>query len=171
MSRGRGPGLPTSARSSLQHAVVGLGTSILPGDARMRTVDNCTRARRSAYMPSLRLRRCPRHWWQSGDSTESKLAVKRDCIRIHMCIERRIYSSYSDDKPEDGSLALARAQQRKTTRVSLDAPAKQKEATKVELTDAMAQEDSTRMFICPHIGVALTTLIKLKSSGGHCAHR
>ena len=31
--------------------------------------------------------------------------------------------------------------------------------------DAMAQADSTGMFICPHTGVALTTLMKLRSSG------
>ena len=31
--------------------------------------------------------------------------------------------------------------------------------------DAMAQADSTGMFICPHTGVALTALMKLKSSG------
>jgi threonine synthase len=31
--------------------------------------------------------------------------------------------------------------------------------------DAMAQADSTGMFICPHTGVALTALIKLRKSG------
>ena len=31
--------------------------------------------------------------------------------------------------------------------------------------DAMAQADSTGMFICPHTGVALTALMKLRSNG------
>lgn len=31
--------------------------------------------------------------------------------------------------------------------------------------DAMAQADSTGMFICPHTGVALTALFKLRNSG------
>lgn len=39
------------------------------------------------------------------------------------------------------------------------------EATEEELMDAMAQADSTGMFICPHTGVALTALIKLRNSG------
>nr|WBN92626.1 threonine synthase [Passiflora edulis] len=39
------------------------------------------------------------------------------------------------------------------------------EATEEELMDAMAQADSTGMFICPHTGVALTALIKLRQSG------
>ncbi|KAL9270784.1 Threonine synthase, chloroplastic-like protein, partial [Drosera capensis] len=39
------------------------------------------------------------------------------------------------------------------------------EATEEELMDAMAQADSTGMFICPHTGVALTALSKLKRSG------
>ena len=39
------------------------------------------------------------------------------------------------------------------------------EATEEELMDAMAQADSTGMFICPHTGVALTALIKLRKSG------
>ena len=38
------------------------------------------------------------------------------------------------------------------------------EATEEELMDAMAQADSTGMFICPHTGVALTALMKLRSS-------
>lgn len=39
------------------------------------------------------------------------------------------------------------------------------EATEEELMDAMAQADSTGMFICPHTGVALTALDKLRNSG------
>lgn len=39
------------------------------------------------------------------------------------------------------------------------------EATEEELMDATAQADSTGMFICPHTGVALTALIKLRNSG------
>ncbi|TXG64448.1 hypothetical protein EZV62_011442 [Acer yangbiense] len=39
------------------------------------------------------------------------------------------------------------------------------EATEEELMDAMAQADSTGMFICPHTGVALTALKKLRDSG------
>ncbi|KAE8714094.1 Threonine synthase [Hibiscus syriacus] len=39
------------------------------------------------------------------------------------------------------------------------------EATEEELMDAMAQADSTGMFICPHTGVALTALMKLRNSG------
>ncbi|CAL0325518.1 unnamed protein product [Lupinus luteus] len=39
------------------------------------------------------------------------------------------------------------------------------EATEEELMDAMAQADSTGMFVCPHTGVALTALIKLRNSG------
>ncbi|KAL9242134.1 hypothetical protein vseg_016165 [Gypsophila vaccaria] len=39
------------------------------------------------------------------------------------------------------------------------------EATEEELMDAMARADSTGMFICPHTGVALTALDKLRSSG------
>jgi threonine synthase len=39
------------------------------------------------------------------------------------------------------------------------------EATEEELMDAMAQADSTGMFICPHTGVALTALMKLRKSG------
>ncbi|KAJ7979287.1 Threonine synthase, chloroplastic [Quillaja saponaria] len=39
------------------------------------------------------------------------------------------------------------------------------EASEEELMDAMAQADSTGMFICPHTGVALTALIKLRNSG------
>ncbi|GAB2218093.1 hypothetical protein Droror1_Dr00001311 [Drosera rotundifolia] len=39
------------------------------------------------------------------------------------------------------------------------------EATEEELMDAMAQADSTGMFICPHTGVALTALSKLRRSG------
>ncbi|KAF7814083.1 threonine synthase, chloroplastic [Senna tora] len=39
------------------------------------------------------------------------------------------------------------------------------EATEEELMDAMAQADSTGMFICPHTGVALTALFKLRRSG------
>ncbi|KAF5817887.1 putative threonine synthase [Helianthus annuus] len=40
-----------------------------------------------------------------------------------------------------------------------------KEATEEELMDAMAQADATGMFICPHTGVALTALVKLRNSG------
>ncbi|KAL6144502.1 hypothetical protein ACLB2K_055194 [Fragaria x ananassa] len=39
------------------------------------------------------------------------------------------------------------------------------EATEEELMDAMAQADSTGMFICPHTGVALAALIKLRNKG------
>ncbi|EPS70968.1 threonine synthase, chloroplastic [Genlisea aurea] len=39
------------------------------------------------------------------------------------------------------------------------------EASEEELMDAMAQADSTGMFICPHTGVALSALIKLRSQG------
>ncbi|KAK8550329.1 hypothetical protein V6N13_118846 [Hibiscus sabdariffa] len=39
------------------------------------------------------------------------------------------------------------------------------EASEEELMDAMAQADSTGMFICPHTGVALTALMKLRNSG------
>ncbi|KAL3632030.1 hypothetical protein CASFOL_025014 [Castilleja foliolosa] len=39
------------------------------------------------------------------------------------------------------------------------------EATEEELMDAMAQADSTGMFICPHTGVALSVLFKLRNSG------
>ncbi|PQQ08878.1 threonine synthase chloroplastic-like [Prunus yedoensis var. nudiflora] len=39
------------------------------------------------------------------------------------------------------------------------------EASEEELMDAMAQADSTGMFICPHTGVALTALDKLRKSG------
>ncbi|KAB2613040.1 threonine synthase [Pyrus ussuriensis x Pyrus communis] len=39
------------------------------------------------------------------------------------------------------------------------------EATEQELMDAMAQADSTGMFICPHTGVALAALIKLRNQG------
>lgn len=39
------------------------------------------------------------------------------------------------------------------------------EATEEELMDATAQADSTGMFICPHTGVALTALIKLRNRG------
>ncbi|CAN4098533.1 unnamed protein product [Withania somnifera] len=39
------------------------------------------------------------------------------------------------------------------------------EATEEELMDAMAQADSTGMFICPHTGVALTALSKLRKAG------
>lgn len=39
------------------------------------------------------------------------------------------------------------------------------EATEEELMDAMALADSTGMFICPHTGVALTALTKLRNSG------
>ena len=39
------------------------------------------------------------------------------------------------------------------------------EATEEELMDAMGQADSTGMFICPHTGVALTALFKLRNSG------
>ncbi|KAJ0633311.1 putative threonine synthase [Helianthus annuus] len=38
-------------------------------------------------------------------------------------------------------------------------------ATEEELMDAMAQADATGMFICPHTGVALTALVKLRNSG------
>ncbi|XP_039121677.1 threonine synthase, chloroplastic-like [Dioscorea cayenensis subsp. rotundata] len=39
------------------------------------------------------------------------------------------------------------------------------EATEEELMDAMAQADRTGMFACPHTGVALAALIKLRDSG------
>ncbi|XP_077238840.1 threonine synthase, chloroplastic-like [Tasmannia lanceolata] len=39
------------------------------------------------------------------------------------------------------------------------------EATEEELMDASAQADLTGMFICPHTGVALSALIKLRKSG------
>lgn len=39
------------------------------------------------------------------------------------------------------------------------------EASEEELMDAMAQADSTGMFICPHTGVALTALNKLRKIG------
>ncbi|XVE51897.1 hypothetical protein DITRI_Ditri02bG0077700 [Diplodiscus trichospermus] len=39
------------------------------------------------------------------------------------------------------------------------------EATEEELMDATAQADSTGMFTCPHTGVALTALSKLRRSG------
>ncbi|MCE3215392.1 Threonine synthase 2, chloroplastic [Datura stramonium] len=39
------------------------------------------------------------------------------------------------------------------------------EATEEELMDATALADSTGMFICPHSGVALTALMKLRNSG------
>ncbi|KAH6761650.1 Pyridoxal-5'-phosphate-dependent enzyme family protein [Perilla frutescens var. hirtella] len=39
------------------------------------------------------------------------------------------------------------------------------EATEEELMDAMALADSTGMFVCPHTGVALSALIKLRGSG------
>lgn len=39
------------------------------------------------------------------------------------------------------------------------------EATEEELMDAMVQADSTGMFICPHTGVALAALIKLRNRG------
>ncbi|KAJ8560119.1 hypothetical protein K7X08_004177 [Anisodus acutangulus] len=39
------------------------------------------------------------------------------------------------------------------------------EATEEELMDAMARADSTGMFICPHTGVALTALSKLRKTG------
>ncbi|KAK3004286.1 hypothetical protein RJ639_019669 [Escallonia herrerae] len=39
------------------------------------------------------------------------------------------------------------------------------EATEEELMDAVAQADSTGMFICPHTGVALTALNKLRGTG------
>ncbi|KAF8084290.1 hypothetical protein N665_0726s0014 [Sinapis alba] len=39
------------------------------------------------------------------------------------------------------------------------------EATEEELMDAMALADSTGIFICPHTGVALTALMKLRESG------
>ena len=39
------------------------------------------------------------------------------------------------------------------------------EAIEEELMDAMVEADSTGMFICLHMGVALTALIKLRKSG------
>lgn len=39
------------------------------------------------------------------------------------------------------------------------------EATEEELMDATALADSTGMFICPHTGVALTALMKLRKAG------
>ncbi|KAL0333734.1 UNVERIFIED_CONTAM: Threonine synthase 1, chloroplastic [Sesamum angustifolium] len=39
------------------------------------------------------------------------------------------------------------------------------EATEEELMDAMALADSTGMFICPHTGVALSALMKLRGNG------
>ncbi|KAK6126770.1 hypothetical protein DH2020_039478 [Rehmannia glutinosa] len=39
------------------------------------------------------------------------------------------------------------------------------EATEEELMDAMALADSTGMFICPHTGVALSALMKLRRNG------
>ncbi|KAK6941320.1 Pyridoxal-phosphate dependent enzyme [Dillenia turbinata] len=39
------------------------------------------------------------------------------------------------------------------------------EATEEELMDAVALADSTGMFICPHTGVALTALMKLRNRG------
>ncbi|VVA99614.1 unnamed protein product [Arabis nemorensis] len=39
------------------------------------------------------------------------------------------------------------------------------EATEEELMDVMAQADSTGMFVCPHTGVALTALFKLRNQG------
>lgn len=39
------------------------------------------------------------------------------------------------------------------------------EATEEELMDAMAAADSTGMFICPHTGVALVALMKLRERG------
>ncbi|XP_020265426.1 LOW QUALITY PROTEIN: threonine synthase, chloroplastic-like [Asparagus officinalis] len=39
------------------------------------------------------------------------------------------------------------------------------EATEEELMDAMSQADRTGMFACPHTGVALAALIKLRNSG------
>lgn len=39
------------------------------------------------------------------------------------------------------------------------------EATEEELMDAMALADSTGMFICPHTGVAISALMKLRESG------
>ncbi|KAI3849224.1 hypothetical protein MKX03_001623 [Papaver bracteatum] len=39
------------------------------------------------------------------------------------------------------------------------------EASEEELMDAMSQADLTGMFICPHTGVALAALIKLRNSG------
>ncbi|KAK9101458.1 hypothetical protein Scep_024888 [Stephania cephalantha] len=39
------------------------------------------------------------------------------------------------------------------------------EATEEELMDAMTRADLTGMFICPHTGVALSALIKLRNSG------
>ncbi|KAI4369717.1 hypothetical protein MLD38_018130 [Melastoma candidum] len=39
------------------------------------------------------------------------------------------------------------------------------EATEEELMNAMARADSTGMFTCPHTGVALTALLKLRERG------
>ncbi|GAA0148332.1 lyase [Lithospermum erythrorhizon] len=39
------------------------------------------------------------------------------------------------------------------------------EATEEEIMDAMAKADSTGMFTCPHTGVALTALMKLRDEG------
>ncbi|KAL8035969.1 hypothetical protein ABFX02_12G129200 [Erythranthe guttata] len=39
------------------------------------------------------------------------------------------------------------------------------EATEEELMDAMAMADSTGMFVCPHTGVALSALMKLRGNG------
>lgn len=39
------------------------------------------------------------------------------------------------------------------------------EATEEELMDAMALADSTGMFVCPHTGVALSALMKLRGNG------
>ncbi|KAG8367189.1 hypothetical protein BUALT_Bualt16G0046800 [Buddleja alternifolia] len=39
------------------------------------------------------------------------------------------------------------------------------EASEEELMDAMAMADSTGMFVCPHTGVALSALIKLRGKG------
>ncbi|CAK9144157.1 unnamed protein product [Ilex paraguariensis] len=39
------------------------------------------------------------------------------------------------------------------------------EATEEELMDAMALADSNGMFVCPHTGVALSALIKIRNSG------
>ncbi|KAK4785848.1 hypothetical protein SAY86_002537 [Trapa natans] len=39
------------------------------------------------------------------------------------------------------------------------------EATEAELMDAMAMADSTGMFVCPHTGVALVALMKLRRRG------
>ncbi|XP_031109120.1 threonine synthase 1, chloroplastic-like [Ipomoea triloba] len=44
------------------------------------------------------------------------------------------------------------------------------EATEEELMDAMAMADSTGMFTCPHTGVALTALMKLRERGVIGAH-